>query len=85
LKIPEKDRKAAQAYAMEDLFKEGESVHDLCHIVHIKISLPKDQKHIFDQRAGLFKTAFQANFITMQDKHARKLQTLSIRMAVTEP
>jgi hypothetical protein len=30
---------------MEDLFKEEESVHDLCHIRHIKILLPKDQKH----------------------------------------
>jgi hypothetical protein len=29
--------------------------------------------------------AFQSNFITMQDKHAKKLRTLSIQMAVTEP
>jgi hypothetical protein len=37
------------------------------------------------QWTGLFQTAFQANFITMQDKHAKKFRTLSTRMAVTNP
>jgi hypothetical protein len=37
MKIPERDRKATKPYTHEDLFKEGDSVHDLCRIVHIKI------------------------------------------------
>jgi hypothetical protein len=85
LKIPARDRKEAKPYVLEDLFKEGESVHDLCRLVHIKIPLPKEQKHTIKQWIGLFQMAFQANFITMQDKHAKKLRTLSMRMAVTNP
>jgi hypothetical protein len=85
MKIPEKDRKAAKPYNHEDLFKEGDSVHDLCRIVHIKIPLPKDKKHTINQWLELLKTSFQASKVLTQDKHAKKLRTLAIRMAVTDP
>jgi hypothetical protein len=85
MKIPDKDRKATKPFNHDDLFKEGDSVHDLCRIVHIKIPLPKDKKHTIDQWVELLKTSFQANMVIMQDKHAKNLRTLATRMAVTDP
>ena len=84
-KIPERECKAPKSYTQEDLFKEGDSVHDMCRIIHIKTPLAKDKKHTIDQWVSLLKTSFQANFVITQDKHAKKLRTLAMRMAVTNP
>jgi hypothetical protein len=70
---------------MEDLWKEGESLHDKCCIAHMKIPLPKDELHTINQWVGLYKSFFQANLIMAQDKHAKKVCTLAMHMAVTEP
>jgi hypothetical protein len=84
-KLPDKTRKAANPYATDHLWKEGDSLHDECRIAHVKIPLQKDELHTIDQWVGLFKSSFQANFIAAQDKHAKRLRTLAVRMAVTEP
>ena len=84
-KIPERERKATKPFKQEDLFKEGDSVHDMCRIIHVKTPLAKDKKHTIDQWVSLLKTAFQANFVITEDKHAKKLRTLAMRMAITNP
>jgi hypothetical protein len=84
-KIPDRERKAIKSFTQEDLFKETDSVHDMCRIIHVKAPIPKGKKHTIDQWVSHLKTAFQANLVTTQDKHAKTLRTLAMKMAVTNP